>query len=91
MRSLSACGQIWGIGGYSLNKHRPFVRKRALLAINWPYDDGDVLYYRNDIQEVKRELKDLVEETVPIGYNLIMSENLLILEKITVSSISTFI
>ena len=32
VRSLSACGQIWGIGGYSLNKHRPFVRKRALLA-----------------------------------------------------------
>lgn len=32
MRSLSDHGQIWGIGGYSLNKRGPFVRKRALLA-----------------------------------------------------------
>ena len=39
VRSLSARGQIWGTGGYSLNKRRPFVRKRALLAKNWLYDD----------------------------------------------------
>ena len=69
MRSLSARGQIWGIGGDSLNKRRPFVRKRALLARNWLYDSEDILFYKNDLQEVKRELKDLVEENVAIGYN----------------------
>lgn len=91
MRSLSARGQIWGTGGYSLNKHRPFVRKRALLARNWLYDSGDILFYEKDIREVKRELNDLIEETASIGYNPTMSENLFSSEKITVSFISTFI
>ena len=61
--------QIWGIGGYSLNKRRPFVRKRALLATNWLYDSGDILFYKKDIWEVKREMNDLVEENATIGDN----------------------
>ena len=69
MRRRSVRGQIWGIGGYSLNKHRPFVRKRALLAITWACDGGYILFRKKKLREIKYELNDLIEETAHIGYN----------------------
>ena len=45
------------------------MRKRALLAKNWLYVDGDILFYKKDLREVKRKLNDLVEENADIGYN----------------------